>query len=127
MAADGPAVCSLATASDLEVLFEGALDTPEVAVVSDELLFVGGFEPLDDDFSAADELQAMFSCESLPVRAVILDMASRVPKGQKRAGLTRVQLRNSAFGTTEPRKVEVLAFIAFIAFIVDTSYHSGSL
>lgn len=102
-AADGPAICSLATSSDLELLFEGALDTPEVAVVSDELLFVGGFEPLDDDFSVADELQVMFSCESLPVRAVILDMASRVPKGQKRAGLTRVQLRNSAFGT-EPSK-----------------------
>lgn len=76
---------------------EGSLDVPEVAAVSDGLLFVGNFEALDDDFSVADASQAMFSCESLLVRVVIFDMAPKRPKGQKRVGSKLgFKLRNSA-------------------------------
>jgi hypothetical protein len=124
VAADDPAVCSLAMSSNLEVLFEGALGTPEVAVMSDELLFVDGFEPLDDDCSVADAPQAMFSCESLPVRAAILDMTSRVPNGQKRAGLNADSNSVTPRSRRCPPKVEILAFIKFIG---GTGYYCGSV
>lgn len=73
------------------------MDVPEVAAVSDGLLFVGNFEALDDDFSVAEASQAMFSCESLLVRVVIFDMAPKGPKEQKRVGSKLgFKLRNSA-------------------------------
>ena len=96
-ARDDPAGWSPVVPSGLEVLLEGSLDVPEVAAVSDGLLFVGNFEALDDDFSVAEASQAMFSCESLLVRVVIFDMAPKGPKEQKRVGSKLgFKLRNSA-------------------------------
>jgi hypothetical protein len=74
----------------LKILFEGTSSALAVPVVTDELLFVGSFEALDDDLSIADPSQSIFSCESLFVRAVIFDIASGAPKGRRRDNEGRV-------------------------------------